>query len=327
MADRLQRMLEDQRMFNRQVFTFTEEPLARMIRLKDLVLGQIEESLEFIRTFDFKPHRKLTRFHNKAHAHEELIDQFKYWLSCADLVDFPMDQLEEMYFAKSRVVQYRLQEEWLKEIDPKQAVVVVDIDEVLADYITGMCNFAKEWAPKILNLSNPDALRLAGRLTYMKEVREFVSHGTVGIAKEDWAKIKHEFRIRGGKRTLPVFDDAKPFLEWIRRNGWLIVLVTSRPIDRYPNIFTDTLAWLNDNNLPYDFVWWATDKTERLESSIQSSQVVFAVDDHPTFVGQFKSKGIRTFWLRRNRATIGEADEVQSLSEIVTAMKEQSHVI
>jgi len=73
-------------------------------------------------------------------------------------------------------------------------------------------------------------------------------------------------------------------------------------VDRYPNIFTDTLSWLDAMQLPFDHLWWATDKSDRLEEAhVQMrSQIVFAVDDDKKFVAQFRSKGIKTYWLDRS---------------------------
>lgn len=320
----LKEMLDDQKAFNRLVWDrdrFKGNESALMERLRVLGLGAIEESLEFLRTFEYKVHRRSKlRLQNVAHSHEELIDMFKYWLSLVDLTDFPIEDLEKMYYAKSRVVQYRYQEEWVKTIDGP--CVVVDIDQVLGDYITAICRWGREYGSKLMRLSSSETIRVVQRLEEIQVRQSFVNADTVGVGHLQWQAVKHDFRTRGGKRTLNVFPDARPFLEWCKTKGWTIILVTSRPVTEYPNIFTDTLYWLNANQLPFDRLWWSFEKGERLEEASLRSQVVFAVDDSPKHVTQFREKGIKAYQLSR---TMGFDDsdpthnpfEVRSLHDLM----------
>jgi FMN phosphatase YigB (HAD superfamily) len=321
----LRRMLEDQSAFNRMIFNKNgADARSLMARLRELGLGMVEETLEFLRTFDYKVHRRSKlRLQNMAHSHEEMVDQFKYWLSLADLVDFPLEKLEEMYYAKSRVVQYRYQDEWVKKIEGP--CVLVDIDQVLADYITGMADWAHDWAASLLQLSPAESVRLGNRLEEIVQKRSWLNHEAVGLTHLQWQQVKHDFRTRGGKRTLPVFKDAKPFLQWCQGKGWAVILVTSRPVNEYPNIFTDTLTWLHDNSLPFDHVWWANEKGERIDEEahvLLRSQIMFAVDDSEKFVAQFRSKGIKTYHLDRG-LSYNDADpthdpyHVRSLHDLI----------
>jgi hypothetical protein len=296
-------MLEHQRAFNKQVWDPDGKSATEVIdRLRHLVFGEIEESLEFMKTYDFKVHRRQKlRMQNVAHSHEELIDMYKYWLSLVDTANFPIDKLEEMYYAKSAVVQYRFQEEWLKQID--RPVVIVDIDQVLADYISGICKWGREWGPKLMDMSLPTIHRFVNRLNTIEREGSWVNAETVGVPHLEWQKVKHDFRTRGGKRDLPVFPDVRPFLDWCHDRKWIIILVTSRPIVEYPNLFTDTLWWLDHNQLKYDLVWWSMEKAERLEeAALPKEQIVFAVDDSPRFVNQLREKGIKTYHLDRSLA-------------------------
>lgn len=328
----LKRMLEDQRTFNRQVWDHNNpEHKSVAERLKDLSMGVIEESLEFLRTFEFKSHRRQKlRMQNVAHSHEELIDVFKYWLSLVDITNFPIEKLEEMYYAKSRVVQYRFQEEWIKTID--RPLVIVDIDQVLADYISGICEWGKEWGASLMKLPDHEYPRLYERLDFLRHNQMWINSNTVGVPHMEWQKVKHHFRTNGGKRALRPFGDAKAFLEWCRRSEWLIVLVTSRPIVEYPNLFTDTLYWLDKTEMPYDHVWWAMEKMERIEEAqVDLKQIVFAVDDSETFVKQFRSKGVKTYHLDRSKhfAELDPTHEpfhVSSLHDLMQREKDFSHV-
>lgn len=317
-------MFEDQQLFNRQIWKpdnlITPQDQERfMDRLRHLSLGMMEETIEFLRTYEWKSHRRHEgKLANVAHSHEELIDMFKYWLSMADLAGFPMEELEELYYAKSRVVQYRYQEEWLKSIDGP--CVVVDIDNVLADYITGICAWAKEYGPSRLGMSTSETFRFVSTINGLKERGAWVTAKSVGLTAMDWSKIKHEFRVQGAKRHLPVFADARPFLDWCRLHNWIILLVTSRPIDRYPNLFTDTLSWLHDNELPFDHLWWATNKADRLEEMPTSDRrhIMFTVDDDPVFVEQYRNRGIRTYHLDRSqKESSSDPTSIRTLLELM----------
>jgi len=297
----LKDLLDDQRAFNKLIWSPEgKSDTDRAERLRVLFTGMVEESVEFIRTYEYKTHRRSSgHLPNVAHSHSELIDMLKYWLSMADLADFPIDKIEEFYHAKSRVVQYRYQEEFLNQID--RPSVVVDIDQVLADYVTGICRWTREWGTSILKLSPSESIRFNATVLDLMSKGQFVDHKSLNISIEQWRLIKHYFRVNGGKLTLPVFLDAKPFLEWCRANGWLIILVTSRPFDQYPNLFADTITWLESNHLPFDYLWWASNKARRLEEAhvAMISQIVFAVDDILDFVEQFRSRSIKTYHLDR----------------------------
>jgi hypothetical protein len=321
MSDAISRMFNDQRLFNQLIWDkerYGTDEKAVIERLQHLTLGVVEEALEFLRTYESKVHRRSTkpRLQNAAHSHIELIDMFKYWLSLADAADFPMDRLEELYFAKSRVVQYRYQEEWQMRID--RPVVVVDIDNVLADYIVGLCMWLRAHITHLVpSVQAPEILERVNKLQHQ---HKWIGSETLGLERSEWARIKHLFRIGGGKRTLPVFPDAKPFLNWCHESGWLIILMTSRPVGEYPNLFSDTLAWLTDFDLPFDFVWWATEKGERLDESHVSlrSRIVFAVDDDERFVRQFRSKGIRAYHLNRTQLIGEEQFTVANLYDLMS---------
>jgi FMN phosphatase YigB (HAD superfamily) len=159
-----------------------------------------------------------------------------------------------------------------------------------------------DWLPAQFDVPDDSASpRLLQRIREIKESGEFINARSLGIPEDAWQQLKHRFRVEGVKRRLPVFPDAYLFLERMRMDGYKIVLLTSRPIDRYPNIFTDTILWLNENRLPYDFVWWSLDKAERIvQMQDLQPRVRLAVDDDERFVKQFADIGIPTYWLQRH---------------------------
>lgn len=288
LGQRLREIWDDQRAFNllfRQP-PGSEDEMSGQVR--DFTLYTESELHELLRTLPWRKHRRLPIQFNEAHAHEEGIDAFKFMISILQIIGIDsLEQLIEVYWRKTAVVRQRYQEEWVQKID--RPCVVIDIDNVLCDYILGFVNWLQQTGKSV-----------PVDFDFLRETRPFLTAKTLSVTEEEWQRWKHEFRIGGFKRTLPVFADAYTFMYRMRCDGDLIVLLTSRPIDRYPNIFTDTILWLNDNRLPYDFVWWATDKAERIaQVDGIRKHIRFAVDDHWRYVEQFASLGIKTFWLQR----------------------------
>lgn len=293
---KLREMWEDQRAFN---LLFRPQPDSETMlseQVRDFTLYTESELHELCRTLPWKKHRRVPVPLNEAHMHEEGTDVFKCVLSILQIIGIDsLERVIEEYWRKTAVVRQRYQEEWITKVD--RSCVVIDIDNVLCDYIGGMC----EWLPSQFEVPDDSASpELLGRINRIKRTGEFINARSLGIPDDSWQKIKHAFRVGGFKRKLPVFPDAFTFMYRMRADGHLIVLLTSRPIDRYPNIFTDTILWLNDNHLPYDFVWWATDKAERIAQVDGFKQhILFAVDDDWRYVQQFASAGIHTYWLQR----------------------------
>ena len=305
----LREIWEDQRAFN-LLFRPTPQTASEMAeQARDFVLFTESELHELLRTLPWKKHRRMPFRGNPSHMHEEGIDTLKYVLSLLQIIgiDSP-EQLIDLYWQKTAVVRQRYREEWVEKLDGP--CVVVDIDNVLCDYITGIGNWIVDHYP----------MHAAMARNVMRE-RLYFKAETMGLSEETWQEIKHHFRVRGGKRDLPVFPDAKPFLDMLRSQKRRIVLLTSRPIDEYPNILTDTLIWLDRNNLPFDFLWWGMDKAERVVKVPDlKSKIMYAVDDDRKFIDQFQKAGIPSFWLRRHGGPNGLAlpddiKEVRSLTE------------
>jgi len=183
-------------------------------------------------------------------------------------------------------VRQRHSEEWVKKLD--RPAWVLDIDNVLCDYTTGFCTWLKHRAPLFADAAQAV---IDGR-------KFFSSEKDFGMTATEWQGFKHEFRSMGHKRQLPVMPGAREFTQELRRAGYFVILLTSRPIDRYPNIYTDTLWWLNNHGMQFDWVWWATDKGERLIENGGLKFIRGVVDDDPRYIAQFAKLGLQCWWLR-----------------------------
>lgn len=296
----LLRIWDDQRAFNLLLRKPPRDEEQTTEQARDFVLWTEDELHEMLRAMPWKKHRKVQHSWNEAHIHEEGIDAFKLMISILQLIGVDsLEKLIEVYWRKTAVVQQRYREEWMTKLDG--TCVIVDIDNVICDYVVGMCEWLLKDNEHIWGEEIGPSTELRKRIQHCQEIRCFICAESLGISQDLWQKLKHLFRIDGIKRHLPVFPDARLFLERMRMDGHRIVLLTSRPIDRYPNIFTDTIFWLNENRLPYDFVWWSLDKAERIvQIEDLRPRIRFAVDDDPKFVRQFADLGIETYWLHRH---------------------------
>jgi len=299
------RIWEDQAAFNAQLRSVphTEEDRTRLT--KDFVLYLESELHELLRLQDWKGHRRTEQHDNPAHRHEELVDAFKILISLCQYqgMESP-DMLFSAYWLKTAVVKHRYQEEWKGTL--QRPCAVIDIDNVLCDYVRGFCDwlFNNEY---LLKHRQPN-VDWQIRLVEIRDAGPWINAKVLGVTEEDWQQLKHGFRISGGKRVLPVYPDARPFLDAVRRRNLQIVLLTSRPVDRYPNLYSDTLAWLSNNDLPFDYIWWANDKAEKVVEADIRKHIRLIVDDDPKFIRQYGQVGLNTYWLDR-RATLASVPE------------------
>ncbi|SRR6266540_1363919 len=280
---------------------------------RDFALELISEMIELLRTSAWKKHRNKPTLPNISATEEELADLFKNFITLCQIWGVSPERLEELYWRKSMVVRQRYAEEWVKTID--RPCVLVDLDNVVCDYIAGIC----EWMlDRPAGCGNDDTRQL---IYNIKKHHTYIDT-TVTTAIPGWKNLKHEFRTSGAKAHMPTMPGAKKFMDWCREMGWLIVILTSRPIDRYPNMYGDTLAWLHSHRIPFDFIWWASDKAERVPEEIKD-KIVFAVDDDEQYVMQYKQAGIPVFWVRDRTAGAWPEDvhPVQSVQDIQPLME------
>ena len=313
------RIWEDQAAFN---LLFRQPPtndFEMAEQAHDFVTYTESELHELLRTLPWKKHRNIPVSVNRGHMRDEVADVFKCVLSLFQIVGQTPETVVEAYWSKTAVVRQRYQEEWVKRID--RPCAVVDIDQVLCDYITGICDWIHRYSSSMVPIE---------RLQSIITTRAYVNAQRLGIDEEAWKKLKHEFRVSGGKRFLPAFPDAHVFLTALQRRGLQIVLLTSRPVDRYPNIYTDTLLWLDRNELPYDFIWWAHDKGERVLEAGLRQHVRLFLDDDRRFIDQISKLGIPSYWVQRGVALAHpdtDAPNVHPVTNLQSVVDHYDHTI
>jgi hypothetical protein len=257
---------------------------------------------------------------NHENIRRQLIDQFKYWMSIAQVWGFTDDEMSQTYWRKSAVVRQRHSEEFLVNLD--RPVMILDLDNVLCDYTAGFSHwvltnltrmgihFRDAATAAVLPLS-----KVVERLQILRDERAFYSAASMKVYTEDWMKVQHLFRAQGGFRNLPAMPGLDEFIVWARGTGYAIVGMTSRSIEWYPNIYDDTLEWLALNGLPMDCVWWGTNKAEKVAGMMPKiADVAFVVDDDPRYLKQYADLGVKTiYWMQQG---YGDASDMQGLKVI-----------
>jgi len=270
----------------------TDRELAEQCKDISLLMGS--EIHEFLNTMAWKKHRNDLRHRpNMAHAHEELVDIFKYFVTLCNMVEVSPAQLMTLYWEKSAVCEQRYVEEWVSAYarrEPLSRVAVVDLDNVVFDYTT----YFGKWL--MTGFTKKEHRAIYGKLSTLVDDHGWISSASTGIPQAEFEAWKHRFRCSGLKAQLPLMPHAQAFMRTLKALGYIIVVVTSRPIDRYPNLMRETLTSLNRYDLPYDHVWHGeSKKTVLVERLNPIPSEIIAFDDDTKYVQEYISLGIPVF--------------------------------
>ena len=115
-------------------------------------------------------------------------------------------------------------------------ICIVDIDGVLNYYPNCWIDFVN----KTLNRCFDDLNDVKNTLSY-----------------NNYKKLKEEYRTSGYKETLPVRAEAKEMLQGLRELGYTIIIISARPVVKYPSLYKQTINWLQNNFLIYDNIMFS----------------------------------------------------------------------
>lgn len=169
----------------------------------------------------------------------------------------------------------------------KQDMVIVDIDGVIADYRLGLL-----WW---INTHYPDMREICYH--HLNRVDTWIDADSMGVSFRQWLEILENFRMSGGKKLIPVFPGARQLFDLLDKRKKEVVLLTSRPIDIYSNIYRDTVEWLRDNFFPHHLLLWSKDKADIVFKLRLTDRVAFAVDDEYGHCLKYAKLGLKTYWL------------------------------
>lgn len=287
-CNNLEDIWQDQYEFNRLILPSPPEEMApeqRQYWHEKYTLLLNKELMEVLDETEFKPHRKVTGKMVRSNMIEELVDVFKYWMCLCQVHGVSAEEIMNEYHRKSNVVKQRYFQEKVLKYDGK--IVGVDIDGVLADYPRSFVEFINKETGSKYHWRDIKDYNISDQLIKM------------GLHPLDAVRLKHLYRDSGQKRFIPVVEGARQFLEELKYMGYIVVLLTSRPVNEYKRIFADTQYWLAENKLHYDAILFDEAKGERLVKEFGKDKVEFFVDDVAGFANGISEAGFRCYLINK----------------------------
>lgn len=287
-----------QKNYNKKLSEFSSEEKQKLT--KEYITSLIGEAIEVLNCVNHKTHRSEDKIVDINNISEELIDTFKYILCLMIIWGFDSKKIVESFNEKSEVVELRFKQEMLLDHFKGNNVLVVDIDGVL--------NY---WPEVFVRFANSLCYSLDKNKTHYDLYFHDIN-GATWIEVKNWEEfcklpaqlqddIKHMYRTSGYKRTQEPNDNMRKFLEYVKENTDLkILILSSRPYDKYYRIFSDTKFWLdNVAKIPYDGIYFDTKKHRSLLKNIDGIKMF--IDDDIDFIENAASQGIpSTLFINQN---------------------------
>jgi hypothetical protein len=280
------------------------EDLTREERVKwskEYILCCSKELYEMLDELNWKTHRYIVQEDSMDNFAEEGVDAFKFLLNLFIINGFDGEDFYSKFLEKSVVVDIRYeQEKRLKEAKNSDGkFVVFDIDGILNDY------------PQ-------NVVRYFNNLGYdYNSVTEFKDADI-----QLYNSIKKKFRITGEERNCKVSADGVELLKNAKAAGYGIILLTARPYHKITRLFFDTLYWLNDSNIEFDYIFFAQNKEEYLIKNFNPEQIQCVIDDQIENVNRL-SRTFKTFMLfNQGLYTEQELSYVHKNVNIVKSLKQ-----
>lgn len=133
---------------------------------------------------------------------------------------------------------------------------IVDIDGVLNDYPQTFIDYVND-----IRDYNFETL---------KEIKQNIPYAL-------YKEYKSAYRQSSYKNECSPKFGASELLHYLRSNGYLIYIVTARPLFDY-NLLENTILWLNRNNLIYDYIYCSAKKDFTIFEKF--GHVDFVIDDN-----------------------------------------------
>lgn len=239
---------------------------------KEWILCLIKEATEVLDCINWKDH-KLQKFEvNRSNLVEELIDVFKFYLAIVTLWDINDKDFHEAFERKSIVVAQKFEQEKLLFFKNYTKICALDIDGILYP-----------WPEAFVDFCNANFAEFDGIATF----KEIETNPNIRN------KLKNEYRLSGIKATAGVIEGASEFTNLLKEKGYTIILLTSRPYQKYQRIYADTLEWLNKHDIKFDAIIWEDQKEDYLAKNLP--YVEFVIEDDAENIAKLVSYGFKVW--------------------------------
>ena len=116
------------------------------------------------------------------------------------------------------------------------------------------------------------------------------------IPYEKYRKLKEEYRVCGIKATFSPDKFASSVTQKLKQLGYSCVIMTARPVDKYPQLYNLTLDWLRNNKIVCDLIYFG-EKNKHAKILSELPHAKFIVEDNSYIANQISKWGYTVFLL------------------------------
>jgi len=263
--------------FTSLVLSTLDKPIDRLteddrVRLtKEYVLSMHREVDEILDNVPWKQHRFIGRA-NRDELLEELVDVQKFLFGLCHVWEVTQGELLRAFDRKSTLVEQRFyQDHVLPTLVASDKVVLIDVDDTVADWSGGFEQWVKRVEPELIP-------------------NDYAKHVDPGLRE----RLKSRCHSDGGITTLPVFEHSRKAVNALQRAGYKVVWLSARPVHRHPRLAVDTVNWLTDAGFPHEYIFYSTlNKHSFVVEKFPRAVALF--DDDAEIVAHAKEFGIPAF--------------------------------
>jgi len=272
---------------------------------KEYILSIHRELSEVLDTISWKIHRKEDKIISETNTKEEIIDCFKFLLNLCIIWKIDEEEFAKEFFRKSAVVRQRYNQEILNSIKKDDLICAIDLDDTLSN--------SSEYFTKIYNEKYNTIFK------NRKEIKE-------KVPILEYEKFKHYFRESGEKINIPIKENAKELCVFLKKLGYKIIIISSRPYKTYSRIYSDTLEWLNNNNVQYDSLYFEENKHLKILKFLPNMS--FIIEDDLKYAIQISEQKYKVYLLSSLKTNMENIDtkyihKINSLNEMINILKNE----
>jgi hypothetical protein len=244
---------------------------------KTLALCLHQETSALISTINFREHVEKEKVPDLQNLKYEAVDAFRYILAILNTWDITPQEFSNAFYEKDAYLNLR-NELSLRKWEG-QSVLIVDVDDVLAEFRSGFSNWLRE----------------AKKIYASVDSKEYYFITALSEANENPEQIFEEYLAGGGFAALEEVTGAFNALKELRSQGYWIQLLTARPDERLKCLY-DTYTWLRNYSDCFDAIDFSTEKFRWCAQSkyYDSGAIKFAIDDSPKHATEYAKHGIKT---------------------------------
>lgn len=265
-----------QSVLDKSIDKLTEDDKIRLT--KEYLLYIHSELSEVLGNIPWKTHR-YTGQTNRESLLEELVDVTKFLWGLMVIWGVSPQELERAFDRKSDIVEQRFRQD---HVLPKQfsnnKLVIIDIDDVIADWEQGFIKWVQDNEPNIKDGS------------YNNDVDPVLRQ-----------QLKDKMHSSGGMKELSVILGSHSAIEALGVHGYEVVWLTARPIGKHPRLIGDTIQWLKDHNIKSDFIYFSDlNKHIFIAEKFPTAAAIF--DDKIETCSNAKSLGLKAYNVTRENS-------------------------